>query len=283
MSCGLVLEGGGVRGAYTAGVLDVLARENLHFSTVYAISAGACNALSFLSGQIGRNREIFAQYLPDKRYVSGGNLLRCGSMFGFDFIFGPLFHELLPFDYEAFFQNPTDLQAGATDLATGKAVFFSKEELGPGMEAVRASSAQPFLAHPIRYGGRRLLDGSVAQAIPLRRAEEDGSLRNLVVLTRDDSYRKPEKPEYPRAVIRARYWRYPDFAQALCRRGQVYNQLRRECLDREAAGKAIVIRPSRPITVSAFCRDPGQLMELYAMGEQDAAARLAEIKEFVSL
>ena len=120
MPVGLVLEGGGIRGAYTAGVLDVLARENFPFSTVYGISAGACNALSFLSGQIGRNREIFAQYIQDKRYVSFGNLVRGGSLFGFNFIFGELFHELLPFDYDAFFSNPIGYQAGATDLETGK-------------------------------------------------------------------------------------------------------------------------------------------------------------------
>ena len=282
MSCGLVFEGGGVRGAYTAGVLDVLAREKLNFTTVYGISAGACNALSFVSGQIGRNREIFARFIQDKRYVSGGNLLRGGSMFGFDFIFGELFHQLLPFDYEAFFSNPMGYQAGATDLETGKIVFFSREELGKNMEAVRASSAQPFLSHPIRFQGKRLLDGSVAQAIPLRRAEEDGCQKNLVVLTRDDSYRKSEKPEYPRPVIRARYWRSPAFAEALCRRGEVYNALRAECIQREKSGSAIVIRPSSPITMSSFCRDPAQLMEVYAMGVQDAGNRLAEIREFMS-
>lgn len=284
MSCGLVLEGGGIRGAYTAGVLDVLdtlTHETVPFSTVYGISAGACNALSFLSGQKGRNREIFEQYIQDKRYVSPGNLLRGGSMFGFDFIFGPLFHELLPFDYDAFFANPTGYQAGATDLETGEAIFFDRTQLGAGMEAVRASSAQPFLSHPIRHMGKKLLDGSVAQAIPLRRAEQDGSLRNIVVLTRDDTYRKSEKPEYPRAVIRARYYRYPAFAEALCRRGEVYNQLRRECIKRENEGAAIVIRPSSPITLSAYCRDPAQLMELYSMGVSDAAARLDEIREFI--
>lgn len=281
MRYGLVLEGGGVRGAYTAGALDVLARENLNFFTVYGISAGACNALSFLSGQIGRNREIFSQYIQDKRYVSAGNLLRGGSMFGFDFIFGPMFHELLPFDYDTFYNSPMGYEAGATDLETGSIIYFDKSHLGDGMEAVRASSAQPFLSHPIRHMGKKLLDGSVAQAIPLRRAEEAGCEKNIIILTRDDSYRKSEKPEYPRPVIRARYYRYPAFAEALCHRGEVYNQLRRECIDRENQGNAIVIRPSSPITMSAFCRDPAQLMEVYSMGVQDAAARLNEIREFM--
>ncbi len=281
MPTGLVLEGGGVRGAYTAGALDVLAREQFSFSCVYGISAGACNALSYLSGQIGRNREIFAQYIQDKRYVSPSNLVRCGSMFGFDFIFGELFHKLLPFDYDHFFKNPIGYEAGATDLATGKILYFDKSHLGDNMEAVRASSAQPFLSHPIQYNNLYLLDGSVSQAIPLRRAEEAGCHKNVVILTRDDTYRKSEKPEYPGPVIRARYWRYPAFAEALCHRGEVYNALRQECIQREVSGNAIVIRPSRPITMSSFCRDPAQLMEVYALGVEDTAARLNEIREFL--
>ena len=133
-------------------------------------------------------------------------------MFGFDFIFGPMFHELLPFDYDAFYSSPMGYEAGATDLETGTIIYFNKSNLGDGMEAVRASSAQPFLSHPIRHMGKKLLDGSVAQAIPLRRAVESGCEKNIVILTRDDSYRKEEKPEYPRSVIRARYCRYPAFA-----------------------------------------------------------------------
>lgn len=281
MPVGLVLEGGGIRGAYTAGVLDVLARESLPLSTVYGISAGACNGLSFLSGQVGRNREIFSQYIEDKRYVSFSNLLRGGSMFGFDFIFGELFHDLLPFDYEAFFSNPIGYQAGATDLETGKIVYFSKEELGEHMEAVRASSAQPFLAHPIHFAGKKLLDGGPGEAIPLPKALQDGNRKNIIVLTRDATFRRSEKPEYPRAMIRTRYWRYPAFIDTLMHRGEHYNALRSQCFKEETQGNAIVICPSQPITLSSFCRDSAQLMDLYSMGVQDAAAKINEIREFV--
>lgn len=281
MPIGLVLEGGGIRGAYTAGVLDVLAREAFPFSTVYGISAGACNALSFLSGQVGRNREIFSQYIHDKRYVSFENLVRGGSLFGFNFIFGELFHELLPFDYDAFFSNPIGYQAGATDLETGKIVYFSKDELGENMEAVRASSAQPFLAHPIRFAGKKLLDGGPGEAIPLPQALKDGNRKNVIVLTRDAAFRRSEKPEFPLPMIRTRYWRYPAFQDALVHRGQHYNALRAQCFEEEKQGNAIVICPSSPITLSGFCRDPAQLMELYSMGVQDAAAKLEELREFI--
>lgn len=282
MPAALVLEGGGIRGAYTAGVLDVLAREGYPFSTVYGISAGACNALSFLSGQIGRNREIFSQYIHDKRYVSFSNLVRGGSLFGFDFIFGELFHDLLPFDYDAFFSNPIGYQAGATDLETGKIVYFSKGELGDHMEAVRASSAQPFLAHPIHFAGKRLLDGGPGEAIPLPQALKDGNRKNVIVLTRDAKFRRSEKPEYPLPAIRARYWRYPAFMDALIHRGEHYNALRAQCFEEESQGNAIVICPSQPITLSGFCRDPALLMDLYSMGVQDAAAKINELREFTA-
>lgn len=282
MPVGLVLEGGGIRGAYTAGVLDVLAREGFPFSTVYGISAGACNALSFLSGQIGRNREIFAQYIQDKRYVSFSNLVRDGSLFGFNFIFGELFHDLLPFDYDAFFSNPIGYQAGATDLETGKIVYFSKEELGDNMEAVRASSAQPFLAHPIHFAGKKLLDGGPGEAIPLPQALKDGNPKNIIVLTRDAAFRRSKKPEFPLPAIRARYWRYPAFRETLIHRGEHYNALRSQCFGEEKQGNAIVICPSQPITLSGFCRDPALLMDLYSMGVQDAAAKINELREFTA-
>ena len=124
---GLVLEGGGTRGAYTSGVLDVFLREKLMFPTVYGISAGACNAVSYIAEQKERNFRIFYEYITDERYLSIASLYRTGSLFGFDFIFGELFHSLLPLDYETFFQSPVELKAGATDLNTGKAVFFWEE------------------------------------------------------------------------------------------------------------------------------------------------------------
>ncbi|MFR8530537.1 MAG: patatin-like phospholipase family protein [Anaeromassilibacillus sp.] len=130
MSVGLVLEGGGTRGAYTSGVLDVFNENQIVFPVVYGISAGACNALSYISGQVGRNFRIFYDYIQDDRYMSVSSLRKTGNLFGFDFIFGELSHKLLPFDYQAFFASPTQLMAGTTDLHTGEAIFFWKR--GPG-------------------------------------------------------------------------------------------------------------------------------------------------------
>ena len=144
MSIGLVFEGGGTRGAYTAGVLDVLAKAQVEFPAVYGISAGACNALSWISKQPGRNLEIFSYFVPTDAYVSRKNLLRSGNVFGFDYIFGKMFHKEIPFDYQTFFESPIRFRVGATDVETGQAVFFEKEDIDEKMDVIRASSALPF-------------------------------------------------------------------------------------------------------------------------------------------
>ena len=164
---GLVLEGGGTRGAYTSGVLEVFLREGITFPVAYGISAGACNALSYISGQKERNFRIFYEYITDERYLSITSLYKTGSLFGFDFIFGELFHELLPLDYEAFFQSSMELKAGATDLRTGRAVFFGKDEMDADLTPVRASSSLPFVSPIVSYKGYELLDGGCAMPIPL--------------------------------------------------------------------------------------------------------------------
>ncbi|WP_411656092.1 patatin-like phospholipase family protein [Anaeromassilibacillus sp. SJQ-1] len=197
MPVGLVLEGGGTRGAYTSGVLDVFSKNQIIFPVVYGISAGACNALSYISGQVGRNFHIFYDYIQDDRYMSVASLRRTGNLFGFDFIFGELSRKLLPFDYKAFFESPVQLKAGTTDLYTGKPLFFGKEEMDERFLPVRASSAMPFVSEIVFYQGHALLDGGCSTSIPLQCSLEDGNSYNVVVLTRDASYRKGGRPEFP--------------------------------------------------------------------------------------
>lgn len=277
MATGLVLEGGGMRGAYTSGVLDVFLRHGIEFPCVYGISAGACNALSYISRQEGRNFEIFYHYVTDKRYISVENLHRTGSLFGFDFIFGELSHQLLPLDYKTFFDSPTELKTGATDLKTGRAVFFSKQELDKDFTAVKASSSLPFVSNIVSYRGCELLDGGCSMPIPLERSLFDGNETNVVVLTRDSSYRKNHRPEFPRAVLRVKYGDYPNFVNAMLRRAEVYNNELEVCRRQEQAGKAVVIRPSRPIVTGRYEKDPERLKEIYELGVRDCEAKLPEV------
>lgn len=277
MSVGLVLEGGGMRGAYTSGALEVLLQNGVEFPSVYGISAGACNALSYVSKQENRNYDIFYQYVADKRYVSVENLQKTGSLFGFDFIFGELWHELLPFDYQAFFDSPINVKVGATDLRTGNAVFFEKSELDEYFTAVKASSSLPFLSNIVSYRGYNLLDGGCAMPIPLERSIFDGNARNVVVLTRDASYRKKSRPEFPRAVLRAKYGDYPAFVEAMMKRHETYNTELEFCRRQEKEGKAVVLRPSSPIITGRYEKDPERLKVIYEMGMADCRTKLPEI------
>jgi len=281
MSIGLVLEGGGTRGAYTGGVLDVLLQQGIEFPTVYGISAGACNALSYISKQRNRNYDIFCDYMPDKRYISVDNLYHTGSLFGFDFIFGELFHELLPFDYKTFFDSPVNLKVGTTDLKNGKAVFFNKSDLDESFAAVKASSSLPFISNIVSFQGHELLDGGCAMPIPIERSILDGNERNVIVLTRDTSYRKSLRPEFPRSVLRVKYGDYPNFVDTMLSRSETYNKELEVCRRQEKSGQAVVIRPSHPITIGRYEKNPERLKEIYHMGMQDCENQLSQLKTFL--
>lgn len=282
MSVGLVLEGGGTRGAYTSGVLDVFTRHQIVFPTVYGVSAGACNALSYISGQEGRNYHIFYDYIRDDRYMSVASLRRTGNLFGFDFIFGELARKLLPFDYQAFFDSPIQLKAGATDLHTGRPVFFGKEEMDEWFTPVRASSSLPFVSGIVCYRGYELMDGGCSMSIPLERSIFDGNEHNVVVLTRDPSYRKRPRPEFPRAALRAKYGDYPNFIDVMMRRPGIYNSELELCGRKAREGKAILIRPKTPLPVGRYEKDPERLKEAYEMGVRDTEEKLPEIREMLA-
>ena len=283
MSVGLVLEGGGTRGAYTSGVLDVIMEEKLEFPVVYGVSAGACNAVSYLTGQIGRNYEIFYNYIRDERYLSVTSLYQTGSIFGFDFIFGELFHKLVPLDYEKFFSSPVRLRVGATDLATGQAVFYDKEEMDDMLVPIRASSSMPFLAPIVSFKGRELLDGGCSMSIPLEQSMVDGNRRNVVVLTRDPTYRKSARSDFPRSVLHVKYGDYPNFVQAMADRGINYNSEVELCRVEERLGNAVLVRPSKPLVVSRYEKDPERLKAIYEMGRADCVAKLPEIRAILAL
>lgn len=281
MAAALVLEGGGTRGAYTAGVLDAFLENEIAFGSVYGVSAGACNAMSYISGQHGRNRIIFQKYVCDDRYLSISNLRKTGSLFGFGFIFGEMSHELLPFDYDTFFASPVDFRVGATNIDTGKAVFFSKEDLRKSMDAVRASASLPMVSPIVEFNGYRLLDGGVSDPIPVERSMLDGNERNVLVLTRDATYRKSARPEFPLPVIKAVYRKYPKLVEALVTRSERYNSQLELCRRLENQGRAFIIRPSSPVLTSRYEKDPVKLMELYDRGVRDARRKRKELQRFL--
>ncbi len=283
MAVGLVLEGGGMRGSYTAGVLCAFEDHHVHFSSIYGVSAGACNALSYISGQAYRNHDIFYQYVQGDKYVSVKNFIKHGCIFDFDYIFGDLFHTILPFDYEAFRQSQVRFYAGATNIETGLPVFFSKDEMDEAMGAVRASSSLPFLSSIVKVGPYQLLDGGIAVPIPIERSVCDGNDFNVVVLTRDAGYRKSTKPEFPQALMKVRYHKYPALRKAMNRRGDVYNEQRVFCSRLAQKDKAIVLLPQKPLDISRYEKDSDTLMAIFDMGYTDAVRRMDEIKDMLAM
>jgi len=281
MSIGLVLEGGGMRGAYTSGVLEALLQNDIEFPNVYGISAGACNALSYISKQKSRNFDLFYKYIGDERYISVENLHKTGSLFGFDFIFGELFHELLPFDYDAFFNSTINLKVGATDLKTGRTVYFDKASLDENFTPVKASSSLPFISNIVSFQGHELLDGGCATPIPIERSMFDGNALNVIVLTRDISYRKSIRPEFPRAVLGVKYGDYPNFVNTMLNRAETYNNELEVCRRLEKEGTAVVIRPSHPIVTGRYEKNPETLKEIYEMGIRDCENSLPAIRAII--
>ena len=283
MSIGLILEGGGNRGTYTAGVLDVLMDNNIFFPITYAISAGACNALSYISKQRGRNYEIISKYTADKRYLSFKLLRKTGSIYGFDFIFGELSKTLVSFDYDEFFKSGMQIVVGATDCETGKTVFFDKSQMNESFIPVRASSSMPVVSNIVEFQERKLLDGGVTSPIPIEQAIADGIPKNVIILTRDKSYVKKQKTDVPVGMLKKKYKEYPELIEAMKKRPEVYNNERKLCYEMQEKGDALIIQPSKPITIGKYCKSPEKLKELYDMGVNDAKENLVNIRRFIAL
>lgn len=266
MKIGLVLEGGGMRGLYTAGVLDTFMAEHWTPDYVVGVSAGACHAASFVSGQRGRAYRTNMDYLGDKRYLSFRNYVTTGSLFGMKFIFETVPDHLDPYDYDAMLASPMEYEIGVTDVDTGKPVFFSKESLYHDCTLLAASSSIPVFSPMVEYQGRRYLDGGTSAPIPVERALEKGCDHLVVVLTRDRSYVK--SPESFGAVYHRVFRKYPQMAHTLDTRHEVYARERELLFQLEREGRATVIAPEAPITLSRFEKDREKLDALYRQGQE---------------
>ncbi len=260
----LVLEGGGMRGIFSAGVFEAFMLRELVFPYIAAVSAGACNILSYMSHQPLRTRKIIENYVTDKRYFSLRNWLKQGSIFGFDFIFEELPQKLLPFDFAAYYQYPGILQVGVTDLREGKAIWFGKEAIGRSFMPVRASSSMPFFAPVVHMGGRDLLDGALTAPIPYEKAQSDGYNKFVVVLTRNAGYRK--KKSVPRLLLKTVYHEYPKLWDIMQHRPALYNSQLDAVEELERQGKAVIIRPQIPLEIDKLDIKPDKLLALHDHG-----------------
>ncbi len=260
----LVLEGGGMRGVFTDGVLDYLLDAGVSFPYCVAVSAAACNGLSYMSGQRGRARATNIDLLAKFHYIGVKYLWTQRSIFDRKLLYERVPAEILPFDYAACFANPTVFEMVTTDCLTGKACYLTeKSDPARLIEIAKASSALPYVCPVVHVDGRPMLDGGIADSVPVGRALSLGYRRIVVVLTRNKGFRHEGRDiKLPRFVYRE----YPRLRSLLSRRHALYNEQLRRVERLEADGRVTVIRPRRPMEVGRLDSDTQKLERLYEEG-----------------
>lgn len=261
---GLILEGGGMRGVFTSGVLDCFMDNGIRFPYTIGVSAGACNGLSYISNQRGRAKFSNIDLLEKYNYIGIKHLLLKGNIMDFELLFHTFPNEILPYDYERLANYEGHYEMVTTSCKTGKACYF-EEKKNPErvIDIVKASSSLPFVS-PITYvDGEPMLDGGIASSIPLMRARELGYDNNVVVLTRNRGYRKTEKDM---KFVSLFYRKYPAMQEAIRNRNRIYNEEISMIEKLEDAGEIIVIRPQKPMEVDRMERDSKKLIALYEEG-----------------
>ncbi|MCK9536566.1 MAG: patatin family protein [Bacilli bacterium] len=269
-----------MRGVYTAGVLDFFMEKNLKFLNVIGVSSGACNAVSYKSWQPRRNIEIYTTYALDKRYCSIRSLLRHGNIFGFDFIFNVLPKELVYFDYDSYNQSPIEVEVVVTNIETGEPEYYPIKNMEVDLPYLRASCSIPAVSRIVIYQGKKMLDGSVSDSIPINYSIKSGYDKQVVVLTRDKSYRKKRLRSVQ--MLRARYPRYPQLTYAVYNRYLKYNQTLEMIEKLSLEKKVFVIRPEEVVTVRRFEKDCNNLMRFYHQGYNDAENRFEDLLTFIT-
>ena len=261
---GLVLEGGGMRGVFTSGVLDAFMKHDLYFRYIVAVSAGACNGMSYVSRQPRRARISNIDYLARYKYIGIRHLVTQGCIFDRELLYDKFPNQLLPFDFDEYFKHAKDFEMVTTNCLTGKAMYLSEtSDRQRSLDIVRASSSLPYVSKIVTVDGIPMLDGGIIDSIPINRAIETGHEHNVVILTRNKDWRDTGKDRKVPAFI---YKNYPRLRVALSHRHVVYNQ-QIDLIDRlEAEGKITCIRPMRPMEVGRIENDVEKLERLYEEG-----------------
>ncbi|MCL2792890.1 MAG: patatin family protein [Spirochaetaceae bacterium] len=271
--CGLVLEGGGTRGFYSAGVFDAFMGAGIMFPYIIGVSAGAANALSYITGQNGRNRQIVEKYVGNPKYVSKRNLLLHRSMFGMKFIFHEVPQKHIFLDWEMFNKQDITFFTGALDCNTGETAWFNKSDITPNLEATIASCSVPLLSPIFKFRGHKFLDGGIADPIPIEKSISDGNTFHVIVLTRNKGYQKPVF-KY-KHILKLFYKKYPKVIEAVLNRHIIYNRQLALCEQLESEGKAVIIRPLKPLQINETTgRDIEKLLELYDEGYDEAKEKM---------
>ncbi len=264
---GLVVEGGGVRAIYAAGVLDVLHDMCLPFSGVIGVSAGAIHGISFVSGQKGRSYRIYTRFCRDPRFFSFRTWLCTGNIVDNDFCYRQIPQELEPFDQKAFEASGMEFWTVSTNLETGKPEYIRMRDCFAEIDALIASASLPYVSKPVHYRGKLLLDGGCSDRVPLRAFQSMGFDRNVLVLTHPEDHRVKDRDA---ALVRLFYRKYPAFCRTFENSPQDYEKTQAYLKAEEQKGTVFTIRPKAPIPVSRLSHDPQAIIRAYEMGRRDA-------------
>jgi predicted patatin/cPLA2 family phospholipase len=274
----LVLEGGAMRGLYTAGVLDVFMKNDIKADTIIGVSAGALFGINYKSKQIGRALRYNLKYARDKRYMGMYSLLTTGDVMNRDFCFNKLVYELDPFDIETFNNSEIEFYAVVTNMESGKAEYIEIKDGGKDLEYLRASGSMPFVSNIVEINGNKYLDGAVADPIPFKKAIDMGYEKIIVVQTRPADYTKT-KSLLPFGLV---YKRYPEFIKTAQNAYINYNETLDFIRKYENEGKIIVLRPSEKIKMRRVEKNLNKLQAIYDVGVKDCNANLTKLKEYIT-
>ena len=281
MKTGLILEGGGMRGMFTAGVTDVMMEAGVEFDGAIGVSAGAAFGCNYKSGQIGRAFRYNVNYCADKRYSGIGVLLREGNLFSKSFCYEELPVTLDPFDFAAFKQNPMEFYLVCTDVETGKPVYHRYEGWEDnGFEWFRATTSMPLVSQIVEIGGRKLLDGGISDSVPIQFFNRIGYDRNVVILTQPRGYTKKKNSLLP--LMKLWYRKYPNLVETIQNRHTEYNETLAYIRELEHLGSLLVICPEEPLNISRASKDPAELKRVYHIGRNTAVRHLDAIKAFLN-
>lgn len=265
---GLVLEGGGMKGMYTAGVLDYFLEKDIAFANCYGVSMGACNLCSYVSGQKTRALHAVIDHLGDKNYCGLHSFLTTGEIFNADMCYNRIPNELNPYDYEAAERYPGRAVAVMTDVETGKPVYYELKDMHKDIVAVQASSSMPLVSKFVEIDGRKYLDGGIADCIPIMHSLKEGNRKNVVVMTKEIGYER--KPFEMLGAVKVRYHKYPYLIHDMAIRHTRYNRTVKFLEKEQARGNVFVIRPRQASKVGRLEKDEKRLTALYQEGYEDA-------------
>lgn len=279
---GLVLEGGGMKCAYTAGILDAMMDNSVTFDYCIGVSAGSANGVSFIAGQRGRNIRFYTEHINEKGYFGLSSFLKTGNLFGLQYIYGTLTNSggADPLDFDAFMKSPMEYWLVATDAQTGKPTYFSKKDMyKDDYRHVMASCAIPAVCRPVEIDGRFYYDGGVSDSIPVQKAMDDGCDKLVVILTKPHDFVK--EPERDRFIYKRLCRKYPKIIEALDHRHIMYKACQDKMFALEKSGKAFVFAPEHVLGGGTYSMDAKEEEAIYEMGIRDFYARQEKLKAFM--